>query len=98
QIITNGVMTIPDVPLKATGSPPFNWYTDTSSQGIAARTSIGLTQDGNTMVIFTVDAAGGSVGMVISEMADFLIANYGVYNALNLDGGGSTQLAMQDPV
>ena len=26
-----------------------------------------------------------------------LIRDYGVYNALNLDGGGSTTLAMEDP-
>ena len=30
-------------------------------------------------------------------VADLLIRDYDVYNALNLDGGGSTTLAMQDP-
>ena len=39
--------------------------------------------------MFTVDKAGGSLGMTPGEIANLLISNYGVYNALNLDGGGS---------
>lgn len=35
--------------------------------------------------------------MTIGEVADLLIKDYSVYNALNLDGGGSTSLAMEDP-
>lgn len=35
--------------------------------------------------------------MTVGEIADLLIRDYGVYNALNLDGGGSTTLAMQNP-
>ena len=31
------------------------------------------------------------------EVADMLIREYGVFNALNLDGGGSTTLAMENP-
>src|ERR1022692_1244591 len=42
--------------------------------------------------------AGGSRGMTLPEVANLLISDYGVYNALNLDGGGSTSMAMQDPV
>jgi exopolysaccharide biosynthesis protein len=34
----------------------------------------------------------------LSEVADLLLRDYAVYNALNLDGGGSTTLAMKDPV
>jgi Phosphodiester glycosidase len=37
-----------------------------------------------------------SQGMRVPEVADVLL-QYGVYNALNLDGGGSTSMAMQDP-
>ena len=36
--------------------------------------------------------------MQAGEVADLLIRDYGVYNALNLDGGGSTTMAMEDPV
>ena len=35
--------------------------------------------------------------MRVGEMAARLIRDYGVWNALNLDGGGSTSMAMQDP-
>jgi exopolysaccharide biosynthesis protein len=48
------------------------------------------------LVLFTVDARGGSAGMSGGEVADMLIKDYGVYDALNLDGGGSTTLAMTD--
>jgi exopolysaccharide biosynthesis protein len=36
--------------------------------------------------------------MRVGEVADLLIRDYGVYNALNLDGGGSTSMAMEDPI
>src|SRR5262245_57377211 len=35
--------------------------------------------------------------MGVSEVADLLIRDYNVCNALNMDGGGSTSLAMVDP-
>ena len=35
--------------------------------------------------------------MTCGAVADLLVSDYGVYNALNLDGGGSTTLAMEDP-
>jgi hypothetical protein len=108
QVITNGIKSLPAVVSTVTGPhqivsktvPPFaapalgNWYTDQ----IAARTAIGLSQDNLTLFIFTVDAAGGSNGMTVSEEADYLLHTYNVYNLINLDGGGSTTLAMQDPV
>jgi exopolysaccharide biosynthesis protein len=58
---------------------------------------IGLSQDNWTLFLFTVDNAGGSRGMSLGEIADLLVNDYGVYNALNLDGGGSTTMAMQNP-
>jgi len=36
--------------------------------------------------------------MQIGEVADLLRSDYGVWDALNLDGGGSTTLALDDPV
>lgn len=58
---------------------------------------VGLSRDNRTLTLFTVDAGGGSQGMTVSEVAALLIGDYGVWNALNLDGGGSTTLAMEDP-
>jgi len=109
QVIKNGVKTLPAVVTTVTGPhqvlaktvPPFsgaplgNWYTDQ----IAARTAIGLSRDNRTLFIFTVDAAGGSNGMTVSESVDYLLAGgFGIDSLLNLDGGGSTTLAMEDPV
>lgn len=108
QVITNGVKSLPTVVPLVTGPdqivqktvPPFgapalgNWYTDQ----IAARTAIGLSQDNRRLFIFTADAAGGSNGMTVSEEVDYLLATFGIFNLINLDGGGSTTLTMEDPV
>jgi hypothetical protein len=52
------------------------------------------------LVLFTVDGRqpGASDGMTTSEVADLLRRDYGVTDALNLDGGGSTTLCLADPV
>jgi hypothetical protein len=109
QVVFNGVKSLPAVVTTVTGPhqivaktvPPFgnpalgNWYTDQ----IAARTAMGLSQDNKTLILFTADAAGGSNGMTVSEEVDYLLAGgFGVYNLLNLDGGGSTTLAMKNPL
>lgn len=104
QIVTNGVKTIPDYqdathpdePLVPNGTYTRggrHWYFLSN-----ARTAIGLTQDARTLILFTVDGTNGGHGMQAGEVADVLIRDFGAYNALNLDGGGSTTLAMQDPV
>ena len=36
--------------------------------------------------------------MTVGEVADVLLRDYAVANALNLDGGGSTTMALQDPM
>jgi exopolysaccharide biosynthesis protein len=104
QIVTNGVKTIPvykdeghpDGLLTPGGAVEYDntksWYNT-----LNARTAIGLTRDNKTLVIFTVDRATGSFGMTVGEVADILIRDYSVVNALNLDGGGSTTLAMENP-
>jgi len=102
QIVTNGAVTVPVyqdannptglLTPNGTYSNSYSWYSLAN-----ARTVIGLTQDDKTSVLFTVDNAGGGQGMTPGEIANLLVSNYGVYNALNLDGGGSTTMAMQDP-
>jgi hypothetical protein len=103
QIVTNGVVTIPQykdpdhpdellTPNATYTRGGRHWYLLSN-----ARTAIGLTQDNRTLVLFTVDGTNGGHGMQVSEVAELLVRDYGVYNALNLDGGGSTTMAMQDP-
>jgi exopolysaccharide biosynthesis protein len=98
QIVTGGVKTVPryrEGELTAGGpggySDAKSWY-----DAVRARTAIGLTRDARTLVLFTVDERGGSGGMTVGEVAEMLIRD-GVFDALNLDGGGSTSLAMKDP-
>jgi hypothetical protein len=102
QIVTNGRRTVPrysDGPglldLLSPGGP--NRYSNAKSwyDVLQARTAIGLTHDGS-LILFTVDVRGGSAGMSVGEVADMLIRE-GAEQALNLDGGGSTTLALQDP-
>ena len=100
QIVTNGVKTIPaygdGAPLTAGGPGEFSngksWYDQ-----LNARTAIGLANRQRTLILFTVDRASGSLGMSVGEVAELLIRDYRVEQALNLDGGGSTTLAMEDP-
>jgi exopolysaccharide biosynthesis protein len=104
QIITNGSASIPTY-LDATNpnglltpGGPANYSNSNSWYNLTnARTVIGLSQDNKTLFLFTVDNAGGSRGMTLGEVANLLTSDYGVYNALNLDGGGSTSMAMQNP-
>ncbi len=62
------------------------------------RTLIG-TAPGNTLILFVLDGRqpGASEGMTTREAAELLRNDYGVIDAINLDGGGSTTLAMADP-
>jgi len=105
EIVTEGRVTIPvyrdaehpDGTLTAGGpgagfSNTHSWYEATN-----ARTSIGLSRDARTLTLFTVDVRGGSLGMTVGEVARRLIEEFGCWEALNLDGGGSTSMAMEDP-
>jgi hypothetical protein len=99
QIISNGLVAVPRYGLPD-GLNTVNGYSDDKSwyAQLRARTAIGLTRGNQTLVLFTVDETGGSVGMSVEEVGQLLLRDYDVYNALNLDGGGSTTLALQDPL
>jgi hypothetical protein len=62
------------------------------------RTIIDLTPD-YKLILFTVDGRqpGISEGLTTSEAADLLLDDYGVTDAINLDGGGSTTLCIARP-
>ncbi len=62
------------------------------------RSAAGLTADGK-LVLITIDGRqdGFSEGVLNHETADLLL-EYGVTDALNLDGGGSTTMVIADPV
>jgi exopolysaccharide biosynthesis protein len=103
QIVTGGAVSVPeyrddnhfDAELDPGG--PGNYSNSKAWADVTtARTAIGLSEDRRTLTLFTVDVRGGSEGMKLSEVAAILIRDFGVTDALNLDGGGSTSMAMED--
>ncbi|QDP94664.1 hypothetical protein FOE78_00895 [Microlunatus elymi] len=64
----------------------------TEDQVTAGRTAIGIGKDGSRLWVVSIDGRqGDSHGMTIQELAA-MMADLGAWNALNLDGGGSTTL------
>lgn len=99
QIITRGIPTVPYYSGPPDGLNPINGYSNSFSWYLfpRARTAIGIADEGRTLVMFTVDQGLDSGGLSVPEVATILIRDYRVKDALNLDGGPSTTLALQDP-
>lgn len=58
------------------------------------RTFVGFNRDTTKLFLCTVDGRQAtSIGMNFKEMAEFLLS-FGVWNAINLDGGGSTTMVL----
>lgn len=56
------------------------------------KTALGFSKDGKTVFFVTVDGRQtASIGMTLKEMALFM-QSIGAYNAVNMDGGGSTTM------
>ncbi|MET3575396.1 phosphodiester glycosidase family protein [Bhargavaea ullalensis] len=63
---------------------------------IAPRTAVATNADGSEVYLITVDGRSSvSRGMKLPEFAQYLVS-IGAYNALNLDGGGSTTMAVRE--
>jgi hypothetical protein len=61
------------------------------------RTCVGIADGGKRLVLVVVDGRRKDrVGMQLTELADFM-KSQGCTDALNLDGGGSSELALRDP-
>jgi exopolysaccharide biosynthesis protein len=85
QIVTDGQITAdPDTNETTAGRP-------------APHTVVGIDRDGRTLTILVVDGrrAEYSLGMGRHRMAEEMLAR-GAWNALVLDGGGSTTLVLRD--
>jgi len=62
------------------------------------RTAGGISRDGNTLYLMTVDGRRESDGgMSLVELAHFMIG-LGAYDAMNFDGGGSTTMVVDGQV
>lgn len=61
------------------------------------RTALGLNRSGKILTLLLVDGRqpGYSEGVTLVELAGLLL-EYGVFDGMNMDGGGSTTLVMED--
>ena len=58
------------------------------------RTAVGTTQDGHHLILVTVDGRQAiSRGVTLADLA-LILKRYGAWDAINLDGGGSTAMAV----
>jgi Phosphodiester glycosidase/PEP-CTERM motif len=88
QIVTDGVNTSAVTPTGAPHDP----------LGLDPRTGIGLSEDGRYLYLIAIDGRqpGYSVGVTTSDEAALMI-DLGIFDGLNLDGGGSTALVEAGP-
>jgi exopolysaccharide biosynthesis protein len=68
------------------------------AKGPHPRTAVGIADGGKTLLLVVVDGRkkGEAAGMSLTDLADVML-KYGAESALNLDGGGSSVLAIRDP-
>ena len=64
-------------------------------KGDQPRTGIGITKDEKELIIATIDGRDTSYKGVSQEMFGAILKDLGAYNAINLDGGGSTTMAVK---
>lgn len=66
-------------------------------KGKQPRTGLGITKDRKELILVTIDGRTSSYrGVTQTELANLLKAQ-GAYEAINLDGGGSTQMVSKSP-
>lgn len=64
-------------------------------KGDHPRTGIGITEDKKELIIATIDGRDTSYKGVSQEVFAAILKDLGAYNAINLDGGGSTTMAVK---
>lgn len=69
--------------------------TNINSKGNEPRTGIGVNRDETELILVTIDGRDSSFKGVSQEMFGAILRELGAYNALNLDGGGSTTMAIK---
>ena len=69
----------------------------TSISGKNPRTAVGYTEDGRFIMVTVDGREKYSTGMTLYELASFM-KEIGCYNAMNLDGGGSSQMYINGKV
>lgn len=70
--------------------------TDIHSQGLHPRTGIGVNKDNTEVILVTVDGRNKKFKGLQQKAFGELLKDLGAYNGVNLDGGGSTTMAVKD--
>lgn len=66
------------------------------ANGTMARTAIGISQDGKSIVFITIQSGFHTSGMTGRQLALYLKYNLNCYNAINLDNSGSSQFIFNE--
>ncbi|MEP7288914.1 MAG: phosphodiester glycosidase family protein [Chloroflexota bacterium] len=76
---------------------PRDLFIREDSTELHPRNAVALDKSERKLILFVIDGRqpGYSEGLTIEEMADIVI-QHGAYTAMNLDGGGSSTLVIQD--
>lgn len=69
--------------------------TNINSAGNEPRTGVGINQDQTELILVTIDGRDSSFKGVSQEMFGAILKELGAYNGLNLDGGGSSTMAIK---
>ena len=79
------------------GAAAINSYPDSAIHQDQPRTAFGVSQDSRYLYLMTIDGRqpGYSDGALDTETA-YWIMQFGAWNAINMDGGGSTSMYMSD--
>lgn len=104
QILTSGRVTIPRYrdaahPGAALVPGPEGRY-DTGRSWydvVTSRTIAGVSRSGRVLTLAVVAGRAGVEGLTPGEIAEVLRRDFAVWDAINLDGGGSTTMAWRDP-
>lgn len=64
-------------------------------KGLHPRTALGISADGQELIFVTIDGRGDSLKGVEQTTLGGLMKELGAWNAINFDGGGSTNMAIQ---
>jgi hypothetical protein len=91
RIVIDGRLN-PSLSMAASGPP------DDFARKRHPRTGVGVTRDSTTILLVTVDGRqAASVGMTLEEFGHLMLS-LGAFQALNLDGGGSTTMVVDGAV
>jgi hypothetical protein len=93
--IGGGPMLIKDNTINVTYNQELMWGSGVGETNGDPRTAVGFTADKHVIVMTADGRQTGSAGVGLTELAE-IMKGLGCVGAINLDGGGSTQMAVQN--